>query len=267
MQSNTTPVDNGHALVLPTTQSLDSLTAGLSERAPWFYSLRFTNGATTEGITEDIAAIHRTRTDAIFSHLDRLFGERWDAVRCLDIACHEGWFSLQTAVRGASSVLSYDIRPEHIAKAQWLRDVTGLTQTHFEVRDLFALDPATLGTFDLVFFVGIFYHLENPMAALRIARNLTRGVCVLEGQVARQQEIAIGWGPVGMERRGPGLVALPGEPVHAHQPAGIVLVPTLEALRLMLLHAGFREVHLVLPAQSAYEAFQTYDRVMLFAYV
>lgn len=60
---------------------------------------------------------------------------------------------------------------------------------------------------------------------------------------------------------------LPGEPVHAHQPAGVVLVPTLEALYLMLLHAGFREVHLVLPARGAYEAFQTYDRVMLFAYV
>jgi len=127
MQSHTTLGDNDHALALPTTQSLDNLVAGLTERVPWFYSLHFTNGATTESITEEIAAIHHTRTEAIFSHLDRLFGERWDTVRCLGIACHEGWFSFQTAARGASSALSYDIRPEHIAKAQWLRDVTGLT--------------------------------------------------------------------------------------------------------------------------------------------
>jgi tRNA (mo5U34)-methyltransferase len=259
--------DDGDAIVLPTTRPRDTLEEDLRARAPWFYPLRFANGATTESITEDIAHIHDTRTDAVFPHLDRLFGHRWETVRCLDIACHEGWFSFQTAARGASSVLGYDIRPEHIAKAQWLREVTGLTSTHFEVRDLFALDPAALGTFELVFFVGIFYHLENPMAALRIARSLTQGVCVLEGQVAREQEIVTGWGPVGMERHGPGMVVLPGEPVHAHQPAGVVLVPTLEALRLMLFHAGFSEVHLVLPAPQAYAAFQTYDRVMLFAYV
>jgi tRNA (mo5U34)-methyltransferase len=258
--------DASYGLMLPTTRPRDILEEGLRARAPWFYPLRFANGATTESITADIAQIHTTCTDAIFSHLDRLFGHRWETVRALDIACHEGWFSFQTAARGAASVLGYDIRPEHIAKAQWLREVTGLTNTHFEVRDLFALDPSALGTFELVFFVGIFYHLENPMAALRIARSLTQGVCVLEGQVARQQEIATGWGPVGMERHGPGMVVLPGEPVHAHQPAGVVLVPTLEALRLMLLHAGFREVHLLLPAPHAYVAFQTYDRVMLFAY-
>ena len=90
---------------------------------------------------------------------------------------------------------------------------------------------------------------------------------MLEGQVARQQEIATGWGPVGYDRQGPGMVVLPGEPIHAHQPSGIVVVPTLEALRLMLLHAGFRDVQLALPTLNTYEAFQSYDRVILFAYV
>lgn len=255
------------ALVLPTAASRDTLASELHARAPWFYAYHFENGATTESVNDEIAQIHRTRTTAIFGHLERLFGQRWEEVTCLDLACHEGWFSFQTALRGATSVRGVDIRPEHIEKAQWLREVTGITHTRFEVGDLLTLDPATIGVFDLVFFVGIFYHLENPMAALRVARSLTKKVCVLEGQVARSQEITTGWGPVGYDRQGPGMVVLPGEPIHAHQPSGVVLVPTLEALRLMLLHAGFRDVHLVLPTLQDYAGFQSYDRVMLFAYV
>lgn len=257
----------GHEWRLPTALTREAVEAGLRARDPWFYNYTFTNGAAVHRLDEYIATIHRDRTDAIFPHLDRLFRGRWESINCLDMACHEGWFSFQTAMRGAASVHGVDIRPHHIEKARWLQEVTGIENVRFDVADLYTLDPAMLGTFPLVYFVGIFYHLENPMGALRVARSLTREVCVLEGQVAPAHTIETDWGAAGNRRRGPGMVVLPGEIVHAHQPAGVVVVPTLEALRLMLLHAGFRDVHLVLPPLHAYDAFQTYDRVMLFAYV
>ncbi len=254
------------AITLPTTLPQSVLQAQLQERAPWFYSYKFSNGAITQSESSDIDLIHSYRTEAIFSHLDHLFKERWSSISCLDIGCHEGWFSFQTALRGASSVRGVELRANSITKARWLKEITALKNVRFERDDLFTLNPASLGTFDLVWLVGVFYHLENPMGALRIARSMTKEVCVLEGQVARAQEIGTEWGPVGNLRQGPGLVVLPGEPVHAHYPSGVVFVPTLEALRLMLLHAGFSVIHLVLPSLKAYQSFQLYDRVIVFAY-
>jgi len=61
-------------------------------------------------------------------------------------------------------------------------------------------------------------------------------------------------------------VVLPGEQIHAHEPAGIVFIPTLPALQQMLFAAGFREVHLVLPPPGLNEQYLSQNRVMFFAY-
>ena len=42
------------------------------------------------------------------------------------------------------------------------------------------MDLATLGTFDVVFFLGVLYHLKDPFLALRRLREVTRGVAVIE---------------------------------------------------------------------------------------
>src|SRR5947209_3537162 len=85
VHSERTSMAENRSLVLPATQPRETVAAGLRERAPWFYPLAFSNGASAEGVDDAVAQIHRTRTDAIFSLLDRLFGHRWDTVRCLDI--------------------------------------------------------------------------------------------------------------------------------------------------------------------------------------
>ncbi|MHB8647954.1 MAG: class I SAM-dependent methyltransferase, partial [Thermomicrobiales bacterium] len=252
---------------LPTAWPRDALQIALDERAPWFYAMQFTNGARTDGESPPTEVLHRTRFDAIFPHLDRLFSGHWPSITCLDIACHEGWFSFQTAVRGAAMVHGVDIRPEYVARARWLAEVTGLSNTRFDEADLFNLPRFEGETFDLVYFVGIIYHLEDPMRALRIARSLTGHVCVIEGTVARAQQMDAMWGPMDDPRRGPGAIVLPADEKHTGVQGGITLVPSLDGLRLMLLRAGFRAVHLVLPTEHDHPVYGTYDRVIVFAYI
>jgi tRNA (mo5U34)-methyltransferase len=48
------------------------------------------------------------------------------------------------------------------------------------VGDFMRLDPATLGTFDVVLFLGVLYHLREPLAALERVRALTDEVAVIE---------------------------------------------------------------------------------------
>lgn len=48
------------------------------------------------------------------------------------------------------------------------------------VCDFMEADPAVVGTFDVVFFLGVLYHLREPLTALERVRALTREVAVIE---------------------------------------------------------------------------------------
>jgi hypothetical protein len=111
----------------------------------------------------------------------------------IDLACNEGWFSHRLLEWGASRVLGVDIRPQLIRRAELVRTHFGIPSEHFELRcaDVFDLDVSELGTFDVVLCLGLIYHLENPIGAMRIARVLTRQVCVIESQLTRQEEAIV----------------------------------------------------------------------------
>lgn len=49
-----------------------------------------------------------------------------------------------------------------------------------EVGDFMRLDPGELGTFDVVLFLGVLYHLREPLTALEKVRALTNEVAVIE---------------------------------------------------------------------------------------
>ena len=48
------------------------------------------------------------------------------------------------------------------------------------VGDFMTMDLEPLGTFDVVFFLGVLYHMENPLASLRRVASLTNGVAIIE---------------------------------------------------------------------------------------
>ena len=110
-----------------------------------------------------------------------------------------------------------------------------LRNSHAEVvvEDFMTMELAKLGAFDVVLFLGVIYHLEEPLRALRRLRQVTRGVAVIESET----------------------VLLPGQPeqplwqfVHAAQlnaDPSIWWVPTIEGLRAMCLAAGFSRAEIV----------------------
>ena len=49
-----------------------------------------------------------------------------------------------------------------------------------KVGDFMKIDPAEVGTFDVVLFLGVLYHLREPLAALERVRALCNGVAVIE---------------------------------------------------------------------------------------
>ncbi len=255
----------GDLLPLPTDESARALKARLASHGSWFYRFEFSNGVATEPSDAVSQAVHDARARLIFPLLDQMVGDRWSSQECIDLACHEGWFSAQLAARGAQRVLGIDLRSEHVKKANGIKDMAGLSAATFEQGDLFTLDTDALGSFDITFFLGVLYHVDSPVQALRVARALTKGVCVIETQVARAgPPLECLWGS-GAARSGPGIAVVPADDVHVQGGRDVVLVPTLAAL-VDLLHAvGFRHVSVVAAPPDDFPQFADADRVVVFA--
>jgi len=90
----------------------------------------------------------------------------------LDIGAWDGFFSFECERRGASRVLAVDTFAwDHYGKDGFLLAHEALN-SKVEHRRLAAeeIDAATLGTFDVVLFLGVFYHLRSPISVLERLR-------------------------------------------------------------------------------------------------
>ncbi|HJT98208.1 MAG TPA: class I SAM-dependent methyltransferase [Rhodanobacteraceae bacterium] len=216
-------------------------------------------------------AIHATRLSMLKSALGREFGESIADRDVIDIACHQGWFSTKLAEMGARDVLAVDARVEHVADATLIRDALGLRNLRVAQADVHALSPATQGTFDIVLMLGLIYHLENPVGALRVARALTKRICLVETQIVPGMSGMVDYGSYRFVRPLKGSFGIIDETEETHGPeastTGICLVPSLEALLWILRKVGFSRVEVLEPPADAYEQIRYGKRVMVAALV
>jgi Methyltransferase domain len=84
-----------------------------------------------------------------------------EAVRLLDLACHEGIYAIEFARHGAN-VLGIEGRQAHIEKAMFVKDALSLTDVDFVQDDVRNLSKDKYGSFDVVLCLGILYHLDVP---------------------------------------------------------------------------------------------------------
>jgi tRNA (mo5U34)-methyltransferase len=82
----------------------------------------------------------------------------------LDIGCNAGFYAIEMKRRGAERVVAIDEEERYLAQARFAAE---LSQTKIEFRRLSVYDVANLEEkFDLVLFLGVFYHLLHPLLAL-----------------------------------------------------------------------------------------------------
>jgi tRNA (mo5U34)-methyltransferase len=149
-------------------QQIDSL-------GPWFHNLHLPGGIETLPHHFLGGDFPRFKWLQIAGHVPPdLSG--W---RVLDVGCNAGFYSFELARRGAS-VLAIDIDPHYLAQARWAAGQYQL-QDRIEFRQMGAYDVAALGeAFDLVWFMGVFYHLRYPLLALDILARRTRRLMVFQ---------------------------------------------------------------------------------------
>ena len=91
----------------------------------------------------------------------------------LDIGCNAGFYSMEMKRRGASHVLGIDFDEDYLAQARFAAEVEELD---IEYRQMSVYDVASLGRrFDVVFFIGVLYHLRHPLLALDLIHEHVAG--------------------------------------------------------------------------------------------
>ena len=97
----------------------------------------------------------------------------------LDIGCNGGFFSLEMKRRGAARVLGLDFDEDYLVQARFAADVEGLD---IEFQRMSVYDVGALAErFDIVFFIGVFYHLRHPLLALDlIHEHVARDMLVFQ---------------------------------------------------------------------------------------
>lgn len=152
-----------------------SITATLADelhKINWFHRINLGNGITTPGLDDTPTKLSQVRLPSDLSGRS-----------VLDIGAWDGFFSFEAERRGASRVVALDggvWRVDSIGKAgfEFARKVldSKVEDAEMEVDEI---SPERLGTFDLVLFFGVLYHLPNPVGSfLKVASVATRDIII-----------------------------------------------------------------------------------------
>jgi tRNA (mo5U34)-methyltransferase len=249
--------------------------AGVLERIrarEWFYEFALPDGTrTTSHLPPGVEKIHDTRLALMEQALDAAVGADCSALTAVDLACHQGWFSMHLARRNFRSILGVDGRDEHLADARLMADVLGVRTFQTRKLDLEEARAADVGVHDVTLMLGLLYHLENPVRVLRLARAVTRKVMLIESQVVPHMSGIVDWGSWRFQRHMVGAFGIidETEETHASEASvhGICLAPSIETLEWLLRRVGFKRVERLMPPPDGYEQLVAHKRAMFAAHV
>jgi hypothetical protein len=250
----------------------EKLRAELPRYGKWAYPFELPGGIVTPLFVDWLAESHATRSRIVFSRLEELYGERWPQIDCLDIACNEGYYGMEVSRRGARRVVSFDARAVNIQKAEFVKRQLGLKRISFHQLDLLQLTPERFGTFDLTLCLGLLYHLDNPMDAIRRVRAVTKELCVIDTQVLHKSApVVTAWITDDNQIETNNVIGIIKEPDAMVNPSAAVTPLTFimneAALMTMLESAGFRDIERVPPFEGCFQPYATGDRLVLLARV
>ena len=173
----------------------------------WFHSIDCGDGLITGGIKSH---------SLLQLELERMALPQLKGKSVLDVGAWDGFFSFAAEDLGAGRVLALDhyvwslnlprlqqywndckaqhIVPKlyHLIPGHWepgsLPGKLGFDTVHRiknssveqVVADFMKVDPVEIGQFDIVFFLGVLYHLEEPLRGLRRLSLLTRELAIIE---------------------------------------------------------------------------------------
>jgi SAM-dependent methyltransferase len=123
-----------------------------------------------------------------------LSGRPFEMLRILDLGCGEGVYAIEAALRGAE-VLAVDARTQRMALGAACAARHGLRRVRFVQDDVRRVTRATHGTFDIVYLLGLLYHVDAPdlFSVLEHVSDACMRMLVIDTLISPQGEEATTW--------------------------------------------------------------------------
>jgi tRNA (mo5U34)-methyltransferase len=204
-----------------------------AEAIRWYHTIDLGQGVVTRGVDQ---------TDLRLGRINLPLSLAGRSV--LDIGAWDGFFSFEAERRGASRVVAADYyswrglgwgTTNGKAGFELARAALGSKVEDLEI-DVMDLAPERVGTFDVVLFLGVLYHLPHPLLALERVASVARELLILETVVDM----------IGVSR--PAMAFYPERELN-NDPTNW-WGPNLAAVDGMLRTVGFRHVTCVTPLPS-----------------
>lgn len=183
----------------------------------WFHTMDFGGGIASPGFKSANLLEEEARPPRIPENLEDK--------TVLDIGAWDGFFSFEAEKRGAKHVVALDhyvwsldlpaqhgywqnckdtgktAEPYHTIPELWhpdnlpgkagfdlAKELLG-SKVESRVGDFMTLDSTVLGNFDIVLFLGVLYHMENPLDALKRVAAATKELAVIETAIFRTENL------------------------------------------------------------------------------
>lgn len=194
----------------------------------WFHAIDLGDGVVTPGSKGGISQ----GTKIMFDRLaipDNLSGKT-----VLDVGAWDGYNSFEAEKRGADRVVALDKFVWDWIGSDGFDTAHEILNSKVEKKklDVYEIKVEELGTFDIVLFLGVIYHLEDPMKALRNIASVTKEYCILESEVTRR-----------FDSKTPYAVFCEGDS-YLNDPSNW-WVPNTACLVSMLREVGFKKIEVV----------------------
>jgi tRNA (mo5U34)-methyltransferase len=232
----------------------------------WFYEFEMPDGTVTRtDVPAEVLHIHRSRREKLRRIIRDHVGDA-SRLTALDIASHEGYFSIELAQHFAE-VHGIELRPESLNAARQISTALGVSNVRFTQADFTQMryDPTIQADFVLLY--GLLYHLENPIHVLRFASQLARKWILIETQIF-PYDIAgrLEDGHYLYQRAVRGVFSLTLDYPNEREGGSttVALVPSLNALLFLMQEFGFRDVQVIEPDADDYEQFRRGSRVVVY---
>lgn len=144
----------------------------------WYHSIDLPCGIRTPGVNRSDLALKNLHLPS------SLAGQT-----VLDVGAWDGFYSFEAARRGARRVVASD---SFVWTSRWGQDGFNLARRELgldalvedRLIDVMDLSPTTVGTFDVVLFLGVLYHVPDPVGALRAVASVTEDLLLLETETS-----------------------------------------------------------------------------------
>lgn len=233
----------------------------------WFYRYALPGGEWTLPPDPARDALHENRCAMLMDTLRARFSDRLASRRAIDLACHQGYFSIAMA-REVGHVTGLDVNNESLADALRIARLLGIENVDFVSGDVQAVDAHQITASDIVLMYGLIYHVEDPLRLLRRAASWCLDTLVIETQLTPFDiEARIEWGASNHFRTVLGVYSLVEDQANAE--GGVTdfaLVPSLGALKKFLPALGFSRVEVVLPPNEGAEQLTRGSRAVVVAH-